>query len=669
MLGTTSRGVAPAAERRVPELGVRTTQSDDPTSGASGKATRAALSSGLPESGVELSGRYILPFAKKANDEALGAALQTMSLMVPSPPSDETSPGVAAEIRRLNTALAPGLTPSTASSDPGAASATRKMLTRKPTKTPSRVSDTLASSESGDAAASTPSKAPSERSLTLKREIEATTPAREVVHRSVSGEAPNTDTDDATKAPFADDVAFPKSALRDARVSIDSPLALSREPALATEKAAVAERVRVYETAESRAALAAVEKKLGDVERDLQKARREAAETARRAASLERTNARLRRELVNGAAAGAGPTKSDDALVDEQPKASKEDHKGHAHTVSSAALYVDVERLSAELRDTKRRLAEANAASAAADAEKKKVFDEMLAAANEVADDLERERARCHRAEHELGKAKATAHARDETRLGEIIEVKSELALAKASLRVEKEKTSHILAREDHHQDRRPSGDDSPNVQRADATLDARRERERLRLELSEARSAAAKAEARASSACASAAGARTAAALAEEATRAVEARRDGIETKLREDLRAARRTLRRAAARGDTEASAVCHEDDDDDDEEGDEGFGVTEGGRKRRSFVSFAKRSNGAALFSATALFALVFFLAAPFVAGMFRRRRDDTLGYECAAQWRRTSGVLDEVLSGTLGAPFRRDDVCDVAAPPAT
>lgn len=630
-----------------------------------------------------------MPFAKKANDEALGAALQTMSLMVPSPFSDETSPGVAAEIRRLNTALAAGSTPSTASSDPGAASATRKMLTRKPTKTPSsRVSDTLASSsESGDAAASTPSKAQSlTRSLTLKREIEATTPAREVVHRSVSGEAPNNTDADATKAPFADDTAL----FGNARVSIDSPLALSRELALATEKAAVAERVRVYETAESRAALAAVEKKLGDVERDLQKARRETAETARRAASLERTNARLRRELVvNGAAAGADPEKSGDALVDEKPsKASKEDHEGRAHTVSSAALYVDVERLSAELRDTKRRLAEANAASAAADAENKKVFDEMLAAANEVADDLERERARCHRAEHELGKAKATAHARDETRLGEIIEVKSELALAKASLRVEKEKTSrHILAREDHHLlDRRPTRtNDSPNVQTSsDATLDARRERERLRLELSEARSAAAKAEARASSACASAAGARTAAALAEAATRAVEARRDGIETKLREDLRAARRTLRVArVARGDTEASAVCHEDDEDEDDEGKGGLGVTEGGflRKRgSSFVSFAKReSNGAAPFSANkALFALVFFfslasviLAAPFVAdAMFRRHsRDDDLGYECAAQWRRTSGVLDEVLSGTLGAPFRRDDVCDVAAPPAT
>ena len=631
-----------------------------------------------------------MPFAKKANDEALGAALQTMSLMVPSPFSDETSPGVAAEIRRLNTALAAGSTPSTASSDPGAASATRKMLTRKPTKTPSsRVSDTLASSsESGDAAASTPSKAQSlTRSLTLKREIEATTPAREVVHRSVSGEAPNNTDADATKAPFADDTAL----FGNARVSIDSPLALSRELALATEKAAVAERVRVYETAESRAALAAVEKKLGDVERDLQKARRETAETARRAASLERTNARLRRELVvNGAAAGADPEKSGDALVDEKPKASKEDHtkEGRApHTVSSAALYVDVERLSAELRDTKRRLAEANAASAAADAENKKVFDEMLAAANEVADDLERERARCHRAEHELGKAKATAHARDETRLGEIIEVKSELALAKASLRVEKEKTSrHVLAREDHQEDRRPTRtNDSPNVQTSsDATLDARRERERLRLELSEARSAAAKAEARASSACASAAGARTAAALAEAATRAVEARRDGIETKLREDLRAARRTLRVArVARGDTEASAVCHEDDEDEDDEGKGGLGVTEGGflRKRgSSFVSFAKRdSNGAAPFSANkALFALVFFfslasviLAAPFVAdAMFRRHsRDDHLGYECAAQWRRTSGVLDEVLSGTLGAPFRRDDVCDVAAPPAT
>lgn len=590
--------------------------------------------------------------------------------MVPSPPSDETSPGVAAEIRRLNTAHAAVSTPSTASSDPGAASATRKMLTRKPTKTPSRVSDTLASSESGDAAASTPSKAPSARSLTLKREIEATTPAREVVLRSVSGEAPKTDAD-ATKAPFADDAASSKSALRDERVSIDSPLALSRELALATEKAAVAERVRVYETAESRAALAAVEKKLRDVERDLQKARREAAETTRRAASLERTNARLRRELVNGGD-GAGE-KSGDALVDEKPKASKEDHEDRARTVSSAALYVDVERLSAELRDTKRRLAEANAASAAADAENKKVFDEMLAAANEVADDLERERARCHRAEHELAKARATAHARDETRLGEIIEVKSELALAKASLRVEKEKRSQILAREDRqdHQDHRPSSDDSPNVDSpnvADATLDARRERERLRLELSEARSAVAKAEARASTACASAAGARTAAALAEEATRAVEARRDGIETKLREDLRAARRTLRNAAARGDTEASAVCHEDDD----EG-AGYGVAvTGGRKRRSFVSFAKPfENGfERLFSATAI-ALVFFLSSLFVAGTFinSRRRDETLGYECAAQWRRTSGVLDEVLSGTLGAPFRRDDVCDVAAPPAT
>lgn len=567
--------------------------------------------------------------------------------MVPSPPSDDTSPGVAAEIRRLNTALAAGSTPSTASSDPGAASATRKMLTRKPTKTPSRVSDTLASPDA------------------LKREIEATTPAREVVLRSVFGEAPNTEAD-ATKAPFADDTALPKSALRDERVSIDSPLALSRELALATEKAAVAERVRVYETAESRAALAAVEKKLRDVERDLQKARREAAETARRAASLERTNARLRRELLNGGD-GAGE-KSGDALVDEKPKASKEDHKDRAHTVSSAALYVDVERLSAELRDTKRRLAEANAASAAADAENKKVFDEMLAAANEVADDLERERARCHRAEHELGKARATAHARDETRLGEIIEVKSELALAKASLRVEKEKRSQILAREDrqdHHQDHRPSGDDSPNVDSpnvADATLDARRERERLRLELSEARSAVAKAEARASTACASAAGARTAAALAEEATRAVEARRDGIETKLREDLRAARRTLRNAAARGDTEASAVCHEDDD----EGAGFDGAVTGGRKRRSFVSRAKRMKR----SATAI-ALVFFLTFLFVAGTFTnsRRRDETLGYECAAQWRRTSGVLDEVLSGTLGAPFRRDDVCDVAAPPAT
>jgi hypothetical protein len=46
----------------------------------------------------------------------------------------------------------------------------------------------------------------------------------------------------------------------------------------------------------------------------------------------------------------------------------------------------------------------------------------------------------------------------------------------------------------------------------------------------------------------------------------------------------------------------------------------------------------------------------------------RRRDARGYECAARWMRASFV-DELLSGTLGAPFRRDDVCHVAAPPAT
>jgi hypothetical protein len=46
----------------------------------------------------------------------------------------------------------------------------------------------------------------------------------------------------------------------------------------------------------------------------------------------------------------------------------------------------------------------------------------------------------------------------------------------------------------------------------------------------------------------------------------------------------------------------------------------------------------------------------------------RRRDARGYECAARWMRASFV-DELLSGTLGAPFRRDDVCRVAAPPAT
>ena len=136
--------------------------------------------------------------------------------MVPSPPSEETSPAVAAEIQRLNQALAAGSTPSTASSDPGPASAfpSRKMLTRKPT--PRGLGARVASSEFDDDA-STPSKA---RALSLKREIDATTPTREVVHRIVTGEEPKGKDAESARHSFADDTA--------ARVSVDSPLSFSK---------------------------------------------------------------------------------------------------------------------------------------------------------------------------------------------------------------------------------------------------------------------------------------------------------------------------------------------------------------------------------------------------------------------------------------------------------
>mmetsp|Transcript_9042 Transcript_9042/g.37990 ORF Transcript_9042/g.37990 Transcript_9042/m.37990 type:complete len:787 (-) Transcript_9042:526-2886(-) len=285
--------------------------------------------------------------------------------MVPSPPSEETSPAVAAEIQRLNQALAAGSTPSTASSDPGPASAfpSRKMLTRKPT--PRGLGARVASSEFDDDA-STPSKA---RALSLKREIDATTPTREVVHRIVTGEEPKGKDAESARHSFADDTA--------ARVSVDSPLSFSKMELLEKERAAekdlsaekvVPSRVREYENAESRAALELLENKLTEVERDLQKARREAAETARSAAAVERTNARLRRELLETTASRrseipSGKSVHEPPVVDEPGR-----NFAQKQNPDPAALYVDVERLSAELRETKRRLAEANAAAAAADA-------------------------------------------------------------------------------------------------------------------------------------------------------------------------------------------------------------------------------------------------------------------------------------------------------------
>jgi len=580
--------------------------------------------------------------------------------MVPSPPSEETSPAVAAEIQRLNQALAAGSTPSTASSDPGPASAfpSRKMLTRKPT--PRGLGARVASSEFDDDA-STPSKA---RSLSLKREIDATTPTREVVHRIVTGEEPKGKDAESARHSFADDTA--------ARVSVDSPLSFSKMELLEKERAAekdlsaekvVPSRVREYETAESRAALELLENKLTEVERDLQKARREAAETARRAAAVERTNARLRRELLETTASRrseipSGKSVHEPPVVDDTGR-----NFAQKQIPDPAALYVDVERLSAELRETKRRLAEANAAAAAADAENKKVFDEMLAAANEVADDLERERARCERAEGELGKARAAALARDESRLGEIIEVKSELALAKASLRVAKEKNAGVLIRLDAASEKREGPEDALLLR------DLRLERERLRLELGEARSAAAAAEARANKACSSAAGARAAAALAEAATEAVEARRDSVETKLREDLREARRKLCRTTGEGDGDdageeedvpvtTSSTCAARDAAARRE-------KEAGSRVGGVGGFPARLTSVLMFALASVLILAF--AGLLLVAMSDRRRD-ARGYECAARWMRASFV-DELLSGTLGAPFRRDDVCRVAAPPAT
>jgi hypothetical protein len=585
--------------------------------------------------------------------------------MVPSPPSEETSPAVAAEIQRLNQALAAGSTPSTASSDPGPASAfpSRKMLTRKPT--PRGLGARVASSEFDDDA-STPSKA---RSLSLKREIDATTPTREVVHRIVTGEEPKGKDAESARHSFADDTA--------ARVSVDSPLSFSKMELLEKERAAekdlsaekvVPSRVREYETAESRAALELLENKLTEVERDLQKARREAAETARRAAAVERTNARLRRELLETTASRRSEIPSGKSVHEPPVVDDTERNFAQKQNPDPAALYVDVERLSAELRETKRRLAEANAAAAAADAENKKVFDEMLAAANEVADDLERERARCERAECELGQARAAALARDESRLGEIIEVKSELALAKASLRVAKEKNAGVLGRLDAASEKR-EGHEDEGPKDALILNDLRLERERLRFELGEARSAAAAAEARANKACSSAAGARAAAALAEAATEAVEARRDSVETKLREDLREARRTLHRATGEGDGDNAG---EEEDVPVTTSSTWAARDAAARREKEAASIGGGVGGfPARLTAVLMFALASVLILAFagllLVAMSDRRRD-ARGYECAARWMRASFV-DELLSGTLGAPFRRDDVCRVAAPPAT
>ena len=561
--------------------------------------------------------------------------------MVPSPPSNESFPGVAAEVERLNLALAVGSTPSFASD-------TRKMLTRKPTKTPSsrpagetfRVDRTRGS----DALAPAPSKAPSARSLALQKEIEATTPAREAVRRSVRGEETTTRDEDARR-----DVGAPRASTPETerRVSFDSPLALvaaeTDDHARATGVSSMPSRVRACETAAWHAALAAVEAKLGDVERDPRRAEREAADAARRAASSERTDAAPRRDRGEDARACA----STRLVVDDADAPSDPKREGRrVAPPSSAASARDAESLSAEPREAKRSLREASAraASASADAENEKVVDETLPAANDVTDDLERERAGSQRAEGELAKAGASARARDESRLREIVEVESALALDEASLRVEKERASK---RDGSGLGRDASSASVTDADRADeATREWHRERERLRRELGEARSAAAAAEARASRARSSAAGARTAAALAEAATQAVEARRDSIETKLREDLRETRQKLRRVAERGEEGAGTAF----------------LKPTGRTKKPPA--ARRAAARVL----ALCLLVLALAGGWFLSLAFLRRPRGRERACAARWIQGTSVVDEALSRTLGAPFRRDDGrCDV--PPAT
>jgi hypothetical protein len=271
--------------------------------------------------------------------------------MVPPPPAHETSPRVAAEIRRLN-ALEAVSSPFFASRDTGVASGERKNTpTRKGLVFDSEPGGTTRTTRSAPREASevnipgsTPTIAPGGQGQFVARgnDTRVTGALKNLTPIIMYGTVSDAIATEEPQSPSRHD-GFPGTT--PVLNGTDRPA----RPAPNDAPVVVVDRVRALETAHaSRTTFASLDTKLESIESNLQRARNLSAEKKRRVRLVETENRELRKRLDDALAAVAG-----------KDAASRAYDLDHAKERVAAALYVDVERLSMELRESKREVSEA----------------------------------------------------------------------------------------------------------------------------------------------------------------------------------------------------------------------------------------------------------------------------------------------------------------------
>lgn len=494
---------------------------------------------------------------------------------------EDACPGVKDEIKRLNeSARVEGATfkvgggPKDTKSSPPR----RRMLGRRPDKSLSvRYLFSNAISNAGPQTVPTPRRALSASSLSLRAEIEATTPSREVVVRSVTSAKGRPFLDDTEQQPTTPEQDEEKSGARNEN---EQTVSASTTPSLIKRSP---DRRLFRENPPPRDAFQMLEKKLEHLEATTSAAQLESEESATRETETKlkldeaETNVKhLSARVVflkNQVSSCKAQIAERDGTIANHVEAISVDSSADSEKSRSvaAALYVDVERLAEELQETKKALSNCKLEAMQSDLENKKVFDEMFKAASDVADELENERvssaktaellaqtqAELQTATEQLANLKtesASLHNQlqdekkrsteafhkalqasllretaakvsgesDQVRLTELVETKAERSLVKASLRGESQKVSDQM-------------NESTSNRQALRTLET--ENRNLKTALDDAKASNKDLESKANSTCSALAGARTKCAFAESAIEAVETKRDFVEKMLREEI------------------------------------------------------------------------------------------------------------------------------------
>ena len=456
--------------------------------------------------------------------------------MGPGGRTHETSPGVAAEITRLNElnkVRSSQFLRGTGGPDRGSAPrpvppTSRRMLGRKPSGT------TLAGGfENASAQIASPPlpvvatgalSLSASRWLTLRKEIDATTPVREVLRRSLSGgdapvgrtfpsdlapkrldhsvDAPTTPalrgepkpsgtnarTSAANGTPERDEAPTLTSTLSSENVSpVKQPFVNSPEKQPGIISPTTQPRARLFQTPldTQKDTFQALTAKLAAMETQSVAARNECLEGSSRE---EETRLKLQRaeksvtdlasrvrflkaHVLSCQASRNAAIAEENAALARRASGTDASPEKEKNSVA-AALYVDLELLSEELRVTKKALVdveqnkvELELKTLQAEAYNKKNFDDMFVAASEVADELELSRDSLKKTENEnealtakafqaaaeladaatrFGEYKKKSEALDELIRAELLDTKAELALVDASLRVTTQKVKTL---------------------------------------------------------------------------------------------------------------------------------------------------------------------------------------------------------------------------------